>query len=289
MNVGVCPNADVGVGDVVAEAVVAINACMIMPNTLSVTVVTCTFIASDQGCKAIVQVQKPTSKAHPADIVQPNGFHLDQPCRGGLRWRIPSRVTRVQLSLKESECFRVTLTGSAAGGLAVVQFPVSPGWMPAVLPSSSLLRQNEPNGRLTATATACFTSGIVIAGKISTTLYIPPGTRTRMKVEGAAILEGQGSKAGLEVPARRPSNQNAAGPPYLSRGRNRGTSTLWETKTFVFPVESFFHFLSAAQLQGFKLGSASGHMRRTLVPSHEGHNEQFHRSLTVALRAAPRY
>ena len=30
-------------------------------------------------------------------------------------------------------------------------------------------------------------------------------------------------------------------------------------------------FLYLKTAQGFKLGSASGHVRRTLVPSHEGH------------------
>ena len=37
--------------------------------------------------------------------------------------------------------------------------------------------------------------------------------------------------------------------------------------------EKFWRISFSDTAQGFKLGSASGHVRRTLVPSHEGHNK----------------
>ena len=37
--------------------------------------------------------------------------------------------------------------------------------------------------------------------------------------------------------------------------------------------------------QGLKLGSASGHVRRTLVTSHEGHNKKAHPAEVRAVRA----
>ena len=36
-------------------------------------------------------------------------------------------------------------------------------------------------------------------------------------------------------------------------------------------IQCIVLFLALINAQGFKLGSASGHVRRTLVPSHEGH------------------